>query len=120
MLMVIIAMFAGDAVLASLHGCQVLSPVTPFVYGGFTIRALLGYRLRAKRGGAVVAAALGSVAFFLLSSFGVWMSGTIYPPTPTGFLACCVAALPFFGAPPAGDISGLQPSASPTWQSRDG
>ena len=35
----------------------------------------------------------GSVIFFVISNFGVWLIG--YPKTISGFIACYVAALPF-------------------------
>lgn len=98
------AMFAADAMLASIHGYAVVSWVTPFIYGGFAVQALLGRWLRSRRGGAVGAALLGSCAFFLLSNLGVWAVGTLYPPTAEGLYVCYVAALPFFGATLASDL----------------
>ncbi len=45
----------------------------------------------------VAAASLaGSTAFWLLSNFGVWLSGERYPLTQQGLVACYVAALPYF------------------------
>jgi hypothetical protein len=104
MLLVAGAMFVGDVVLARQHGYAVLSFVTPFVYGGFFVQALLGRALRSRKGGAIGAAASGSVAFFVLSNFGVWVAGSMYPHTQAGLLECYVAALPFFGATIVGDI----------------
>ena len=42
-------------------------------------------------------AVIATVLFFLLSNFEVWVSGhgNRYPLTPTGLLACYVAAIPF-------------------------
>jgi len=37
---------------------------------------------------------LSSVIFFILSNFGVWLIG--YPKTLSGFIACYIAAIPFF------------------------
>ena len=39
----------------------------------------------------------GSIAFFLISNFGVWAASGMYPITWNGFVACYVAAVPFFG-----------------------
>lgn len=104
MLLVVAAMFIGDVVLARLHGYAVLSPVTPFVYGGFFAQAMLGRALRSRRGGAIGAALCGAVAFFVLSNFGVWVTSAMYPHTQAGLVDCYVAALPFFGATLVGDV----------------
>lgn len=102
--LIVLAMFVGDVILARLHGYPVVSLVTPFIYSGFIIQAGLGRLLRTKRGGAIGAAVGGSVAFFVLSNFGVWVAGNLYPPTAVGLSACYVAALPFFWATLAGDL----------------
>ena len=47
---------------------------------------------------------LASVIFFLLSNFGVWASGTMYPMTLEGLVACFAAGIPFFGNTIAGDL----------------
>lgn len=39
---------------------------------------------------------LGSVLFFILSNFGVWFEGLLYPKTAAGLWQCYVMALPFF------------------------
>ena len=40
----------------------------------------------------------GPLAFFLISNFGVWLMGGMYPPTVSGLLACYVAGLAFLPA----------------------
>lgn len=45
---------------------------------------------------AVAAGVSGSVLFFLLTNFAVWLQGDLYPLTATGLLTCYVAAIPFF------------------------
>ena len=97
-------MVVGDLILARLYGYPVVSLVTPFVYGGFFVQAILGRLLRSKKGGAIGAAAGGSVAFFVLSNFGVWVAGAIYPHTAAGLCACYVAAIPFFGGTLLSDV----------------
>ncbi len=37
----------------------------------------------------------GSLLFFLVSNFGVWIHSTIYPKTVTGLVECYTLALPF-------------------------
>ena len=39
---------------------------------------------------------IGSVSFFLISNFAVWMVWAMYPKTLAGLAACYVAGLPFF------------------------
>jgi len=39
---------------------------------------------------------IGSIIFFLVSNFAVWLSGTMYPINFQGLMACYVAAIPFF------------------------
>ena len=104
MLLVAASMLVGDVILAKLHGYAVFSLVTPFIYGGFFLQAILGRVLRSKKGGAIGAAIGGSVVFFVLSNFGVWVAGGMYPHTTAGLGACYVAALPFFGGTLLGDL----------------
>ena len=51
-------------------------------------------------GGAVLAS---SVAFFVVSNFGMWASG-YYPRTAEGLVQCYTAALPFFRNTLASDV----------------
>lgn len=44
----------------------------------------------------VAAGVSGSVLFFLLTNFAVWLQGDFHPMTTAGLLACYVAAIPFF------------------------
>jgi hypothetical protein len=101
---IFVSMFLADVALARIHGYAIASWVTPFIYGGFAVQMLLGRWLRARRGGAIGAALLGSLAFFLLSNLGVWAMGSLYPPTWAGLSACFVAAIPFFGATLVSDV----------------
>ena len=77
-----------------------------FVYAGFVLTTFLGMQLRADRGaGRVAAFALaGSVAFFLITNFGVWLTAGLYPRDAAGLGACFTAALPFFRNSLAGDL----------------
>jgi hypothetical protein len=34
--------------------------------------------------------------FFILSNFGVWLTGVYYPKTITGLMECYAAAIPFY------------------------
>ena len=97
------AMLLSDAALSAIHGWPLLDATLPFRYAGFAAYALLAHALRGRRGGALAAAGLGAVAFFLLSNLGVWASGA-YGYTAAGLEACYVAAIPFFGRTLAGDL----------------
>ena len=69
-----------------------------YVYGSILLIGLLGLLLRRHKSVASVGAAvLGSaMLFFVVTNFGVWLEGLIYPRTAEGLLACYVAAIPFF------------------------
>lgn len=77
-----------------------------FIYGAFVMIAILGYYLLKKvTFGRVLGGAVGaSVIFFIVSNFGVWISSPMYPLTLEGFIACYVAAIPFFHYTLAGDL----------------
>lgn len=103
LLLVFVAMAVGDVALARVHGYPAFSFVTPFVYAGFGVQALLGRLLRARRGGALVAAAGGALGFFVLSNLGVWLASGMYARSVDGLVACYGAALPFLGRSLVGD-----------------
>lgn len=76
----------------------------PFVYGGFGLVVVLGHLLNGKVtawrvGGAAL---VGSVTFFMVSNFGVWLLEM--PHTWTSLVQCYVQAIPFFGNTLAGDF----------------
>lgn len=76
-----------------------------FTYAGMLAATLIGRgllgRLSVLRLGG--AAFLGSLAFFLISNFGVWLGG-YYGPGLDGLIACYVAAIPFWGYSLIGDL----------------
>jgi len=69
-----------------------------FVYGAFLLIAVLAYiglkKINIARIG--IGAISASVLFFLISNFGVWISGGMYPMDFSGLIACYTAAIPFF------------------------
>ena len=69
-------------------------------YGTYALLALLAHTglRRVSVAGVAVAGVSAAIIFFLISNFGVWASGTMYPHTGGGLLTCYVAALPFFKA----------------------
>lgn len=87
----IAALFLSDLVLGLYSHMEV-------VYGSFALVVCIGLLLRRRRtplaiGGAALAS---SILFFVLTNFGVWVFGSLYPRTIAGLFACYVAAIPFF------------------------
>jgi hypothetical protein len=93
----LLAMFASDLVLSfTVYDIGAFRSM-PVVYFAFALTVvvgrLLGTRSSALRvGSASVGAAL---LFYLITNFGVWTRGTLYPMTWEGLVACYVAAIPF-------------------------
>jgi len=77
-----------------------------WVYFSFFCIVLLGFfALKKIKITNVVLASLGaSAVFYLITNFGVWMQGVMYPKTVEGLLACYTAAIPFFWNTLAGDL----------------
>lgn len=77
-----------------------------YSYGSIAMIVILGYYLLKKiTVGRVLGGALGaSVIFFIISNLGVWISGTMYPLTLEGLIACYTAAIPFFHYTIAGNV----------------
>jgi hypothetical protein len=77
-----------------------------WTYGAFLVIGLLGGMLLRKvnPGRLFMASLMASSFFFLISNFGVWASGTMYPLNAGGLVACYTAALPFFANTLAGDL----------------
>ena len=96
------AMLLSDLVLAKINGGLYSnwlgSSGMLLVYACVAIGVFLGYRLRGKVTGARVLgyALLGSVLFFTVTNFGVWLSSSMYPQTTAGLLAAYTAGIPFF------------------------
>lgn len=100
------AMLLSDVVLGvTLYG-SVLWHSQPVVYGCFLATVLIGMLLRNRRTIVTVPAAAiaSSVLFFVVTNFGVWYDGSMYPQTTEGLTACYVAALPFFRNEVAGNL----------------
>lgn len=76
------------------------------VYGSMALVVCLGWLLLSKRTPLRIAAAAlsGSVLFYLITNFGVWAFGDMYPKTAAGLAASYMAAIPFFQNTVAGDL----------------
>ena len=77
----------------------------PFVYAGFVITVCLGFLLRRRLNPLMVGGStlMSSILFFIVTNFGVWLVGNLYPKTLAGLAGCYVAAIPFFRNSLAGD-----------------
>jgi hypothetical protein len=86
------------------YGFHALGPV---VYGSFALNVLLGLWLRSRRRALPIAAAtaLGSLAFFAITNFSVWLLLGTYPMTPEGLALCYAAGLPFLANGLLGDAA---------------
>lgn len=71
-----------------------------FVYLGVALSVVIGFFLRTHRSWpAIVGAGITSgLVFFLVSNFGVWVTGdrAIHPASLEGLLNCYILALPFY------------------------
>ena len=78
-----------------------------FVYLGFALSAFIGRLLLSDKrtsirlGGAALSSA---TIFFIVSNFGTWLSGTLYPMSLTGLTECFIMAIPFYGNTLLGDL----------------
>ena len=98
-LLPLIIMLLTDAIIG-FHNTMV------FVYGSFLIITLLGAILQSKTtylrifGSALIA----SIIFFLITNFGVWLVGPMYPKTIAGLVQTYVMGIPFFRNTLLGDL----------------
>ena len=92
------ALFLSDLVLGLYSHMEV-------IYGSFILVVCVGLMLRRKRTPLRVAGAAlsSSIIFFVITNFGVWAFGSLYPKTMAGLATCYVAAIPFFQNTLVGD-----------------
>ncbi|MCH8557171.1 MAG: hypothetical protein LAT84_05095 [Balneolia bacterium] len=77
-----------------------------FVYAAFALIVGIGYMLGKNISPLRIAGAsvAGSVIFYLLTNFGVWLVSPYYPFTLEGLLASYTMAIPFFHYTLIGDL----------------
>jgi hypothetical protein len=93
----LLAMFASDLALAfTVYDIGALRSM-PIVYFAFALTVVVGRLLGTQSGALRVGSASVGAAllFYLITNFGVWARGTLYPMTWEGLVACYVAAIPF-------------------------
>lgn len=66
-------------------------------YGSYLLIVLFGLSLFKKItiSRTIGGIAMSTIVFFLVSNFGVWIGGAMYPKTFEGLIACYSAAIPF-------------------------
>jgi hypothetical protein len=103
-----LAPFAGllisDTVLNLAFDGRPVHPERLVDYLAFAVIALVARWMSDKPLAARVGVVVGApVAFFLISNFGVWLGGGMYPRTLAGLADCYTLALPFFRGTLMGD-----------------
>ena len=85
------AVFATDLFLGAYPGLI-------WVYASYALIFLTGYLSRPTSGLSrhLGLPFTGASLFYLVSNFGVWATGSIYPANLTGLVQCYAAAIPFF------------------------
>jgi hypothetical protein len=100
------AMLLSDMFLGFYSGIQ-------WVYGSFILIAFIGFWLKKRSENASTGkrtvltgttALVASIVFFVVTNFGVWISGTLYAISWSGLVQCYTMALPFFRNTAAGDL----------------
>lgn len=78
----------------------------PFTWGAMILTGLLAWwvRTRPTPERVLTASLAGSLLFFTITNFGVWLVGGLYPRTLAGLAQCYVAAIPFFRGTLLGDL----------------
>src|SRR4051812_23281723 len=85
------ALLLSDIVLGFYHGQAT-------VYFSVALIVMIGMVALVRRSPLRIGAAAvaGSMLFFIVTNFGMWLFSGIYPRTFVGLEACYVAAIPFF------------------------
>jgi hypothetical protein len=77
-----------------------------WVYSAVALTVLVGLSLakNVNSKSVLLASIACSIIFFLMSNFGTWQSGVMYPKTSVGLVACYAAGLPYFLNSLIGDL----------------
>ena|ERR1700722_8606644 len=95
----LVALFLSDIFLGFYSGMI-------FVYGSFFLTGLIGLWLKNHKSlqNVILASLTSSILFFLITNFGVWLTGTMYPQSFNGLRDSYVMGLPFFRNTLIGDL----------------
>ena len=67
------------------------------VYSSIILLSYLGNIVEKKNiRNIAIAGILGSLIFFIITNFSVWLGGMLYPLTIDGLIQCYIMAIPFF------------------------
>ena len=99
LLIPLLAMFLSDIFLG-------FHDTMPFVYVSFLLVGLIGLWLKNHQKWNYIFAGtlLSSILFFLITNFGVWSTGTMYPKTFSGLFESYLMGIPFFRPTLLGDL----------------
>lgn len=77
-----------------------------YTWGSFVLIGVIGWYVRKHKKPAVIVVGTlsGSVLFYLITNFGVWLQSGMYAKTWQGLLECYTLALPFFRNTVLGDL----------------
>lgn len=101
----LLVFFVSDLVLNNLiwasyyEGFVLFSPMFIYAAVAYLVIALTShFTLRKLKFSNYLATAfLSAICFWLITNFGVWLSGISYPLTQEGLFACYIAGIPFMG-----------------------
>ncbi|MEP0862673.1 MAG: hypothetical protein HRF52_14665 [Ignavibacterium sp.] len=95
----LIAMFLTDAIIGFHSGMWI-------VYLSFALIVVIGMLMLKKVSikNVVLASVTASLSFFIITNFGVWAFGTMYPKNIAGLIECYIAAIPFIQNTLLGDL----------------
>jgi hypothetical protein len=97
----IFAIWAGDILLSKLllGHWTLFYPGFYWQYGSYALITCLGSLALARRVKIlplILTSLAASSLFFIISNFGVWANGLMYPQNFQGLMACYIVAIPFF------------------------
>ncbi|BDQ02629.1 DUF6580 family putative transport protein [Ignavibacterium sp.] len=95
----LVAMFLTDAIIGFHSGMWI-------VYLSFALIVVIGMLMLKKVSikNVVLASVTASLSFFIITNFGVWAFGTMYPKNIAGLVECYIAAIPFIQNTLLGDL----------------
>ena len=102
----VVLLAASDLYLNVRYGYLVKDLYFVLGWAWYAAMVWLGSALKSKHSPARIALAAvgGSISFFLVSNFSVWLVWHMYPMTFAGLLQCYAAGVPFYRAQFAGDL----------------
>lgn len=100
-------LYLNNVVYAGMYGTNDTVWITsPWIYVAFGLLILASQTIlkNIKTKNIVLASVTSSLIFFVVTNLATFFEGALYPKTAEGFVACFVAAIPFFGNTMMGDL----------------